>query len=366
MPYTAVRELTRVATRDTEQEWIDACRGRSVHEVERAVSGHAKGSRPSDPAEPDLATRTLSFEDIMPATIALLRQARQKAQEERGVHLTDNDLLAVVLGAFIEGNGVDAEQRAGRARFQIGMVLCERCDQGWQEGGGRRFAMEKADVDRAKCDAQYIGSLDGEPTRATQDVPPRVRRFVFRRDGGKCSLPGCRSAANLEIHHILPRSRGGSHDPAGLIQLCDSCHSAHHRGQIEISGTAKNLAVKRQYLFNPVEPVVAVEKHAHVGVTEACAHVGAADLRTDAVGHRAHAVEPRAHTEHAGATEDVGVAELRAEPDAHAIEPRADAVERRAHAVEPRAHLAVTEVRAHRCNPVWNEPRSGRKRSTHW
>jgi hypothetical protein len=24
----------------------------------------------------------------------------------------------------------------GRARFQIAVTVCERCDQGWQEGGG--------------------------------------------------------------------------------------------------------------------------------------------------------------------------------------------------------------------------------------
>jgi 5-methylcytosine-specific restriction endonuclease McrA len=269
MPYTAVRELTRVATRETEQEWIDACRGRTVHEVENAVSGHEKGSRPSDPAIPDLATRRLSFEEIKPTTIALLRQARQKAQDERGAHLSDDDLLALVLGAFIEGNGVTSPERAGRAKFQIAMVLCEQCDQGWQQGGGRRFAMEKGEVERAKCDAQYIGSLDGEPERATQDVPPRVRRFVFRRCGGRCSVPGCRSTRNLEIHHVRALSEGGSHDPANLILLCDSCHAAHHRGLIAISGTADDLTVKRKYEFEQTESdeprAPTDEPRAHVG-----------------------------------------------------------------------------------------------------
>ena len=28
-----------------------------------------------------------------------------------------------------------------------------------------------------------------------------------------------------EVHHILPLSRGGSHDDANLMALCKPCHS---------------------------------------------------------------------------------------------------------------------------------------------
>src|SRR6185503_19653498 len=45
---SAARELARVATPETEREWLDAAKGRSVREVERLVSGRARGDRPQD------------------------------------------------------------------------------------------------------------------------------------------------------------------------------------------------------------------------------------------------------------------------------------------------------------------------------
>ena len=57
------RELTRVATKETEQAWIDKTKEMNVRQVEQAVSGHAKGDLPEDPrreacAEDDVAERS--------------------------------------------------------------------------------------------------------------------------------------------------------------------------------------------------------------------------------------------------------------------------------------------------------------------
>ena len=53
--FSAVRELTRVATPSTEREWLEAAQGRTVREVEQLVSGHRPGSRPDD--APDLSAK---------------------------------------------------------------------------------------------------------------------------------------------------------------------------------------------------------------------------------------------------------------------------------------------------------------------
>lgn len=60
-------------------------------------------------------------------------------------------------------------------------------------------------------------------------------------------MPGCRSTRCLEIHHIVPRSLGGTNDPENLILNCDGCHTAHHRGLITIKGTASELVVSRRH-----------------------------------------------------------------------------------------------------------------------
>src|SRR5438270_2219665 len=76
LPFSAIRELTRVATAETEGMWLEAARGKTVHDVEQVVSGHRRGDLPSDPPDPDLKPRTVRFE-VLPETYALLRQVRQ-------------------------------------------------------------------------------------------------------------------------------------------------------------------------------------------------------------------------------------------------------------------------------------------------
>jgi hypothetical protein len=231
--FSAVRELTRVATRETERAWLEDARSKNLRQIEQAVAGRKRGDRPSDPADPELIATPIRF-DVRPATLALLRQAQQVLEAERGERLDDDGLIAALCNAVLGG------EETGRAKHQIQTTICEACKQGWQGGAGAKLPLDAADVARAECDAQRIGS-DREPGRAVQDVPPRVVRFVHRRDGGRCRVPGCRSSRYLEIHHIVPREAGGSHEPDNLVLLCDGHHRAAHEGTLALSGSATKL-----------------------------------------------------------------------------------------------------------------------------
>ena len=108
--------------------------------------------------------------------------------------------------------------------------MCEECGRGTRDGAGRVFDIEPHLVEAAWCDAQNIGRIthvDGKPAKATQTIPPSVRRFVTRRDHGRCRVDGCRSAKHLEVHHVVPRAEGGTHDPSLLALLCDLCRARH-------------------------------------------------------------------------------------------------------------------------------------------
>ena len=48
--WSAARELTRVATADSEQAWLEVAGGRNVRQIEEMVAGHAPGDLPHDPA----------------------------------------------------------------------------------------------------------------------------------------------------------------------------------------------------------------------------------------------------------------------------------------------------------------------------
>jgi len=269
LAFSAVRELTRVATPVTETAWREAATGKNLRQIEELVADHRPGDRPDDPPDPEARVRVVRFE-LSAETFALMRQARAVLDDEHGSHLPDDQFVATLCNAVLDG--APATEPTGRAKFQIAVTVCERCRQGWQDGAGAKLAIGPAATERAHCDAQHIGSIDGAtPERAYQDVPPSVARLVWRRDAGRCRVPGCRSARGLEIHHLVHRTDGGSHDALNLAVLCSACHLAHHRGVLTISGTADHLEVRRAVEPSPVSPV-----DAHVGtVANGNAHVGA-------------------------------------------------------------------------------------------
>ncbi len=236
--YSAVRELTRVATPETEDEWLDAADGKNVREIEELVAAHRVGDRPSDPKDERVRVHRFVLE-VSAETYAALRQARIVLDEEHGSRLDDNQLGAALAAAVLDGGGE-------RAPTQVAVTVCEKCKSGWQHGGGATVAISTAAVERAECDAVRVGSIDAdEPGRAVRDIPPATARLVRHRDRGRCRVPGCRSARGLELHHLVRRADGGSHDPSNLVLLCSSCHIAHHDGRLTITGTADALEVRR-------------------------------------------------------------------------------------------------------------------------
>lgn len=65
------------------------------------------------------------------------------------------------------------------------------------------------------------------------------RKRIARRDGCKCSVPGCTCRKNLHVHHIIFRSHGGTDIEMLCITLCESHHlRGVHDGYIIIEGTA--------------------------------------------------------------------------------------------------------------------------------
>ena len=67
------------------------------------------------------------------------------------------------------------------------------------------------------------------------------REKVLKRDGYTCQI--CGSKKNLEAHHIVPRSKGGTNLVENGITLCKECHRAVHEGKIRII-TANILSLK--------------------------------------------------------------------------------------------------------------------------
>ena len=76
------------------------------------------------------------------------------------------------------------------------------------------------------------------PQRASQTIPPAVRRAVLLRDRHCCQVPGCRHATFVDVHHLRAREAGGNHEPDNLLTLCGAHHRACHRGDLLIENGA--------------------------------------------------------------------------------------------------------------------------------
>ena len=105
----------------------------------------------------------------------------------------------------------------------------------WLASGTR---VGPATLERILCEGTVdVTALtaDGTPLAvgtSSTAIPPRTRRYVLHRDGGTCSIDGCRSSNRLQPHHVEPRSVDGDNDPDNLTTLCWYHHHVviHGRG----------------------------------------------------------------------------------------------------------------------------------------
>ena len=286
--FSAVRELTRVATAETEGEWLNAAREKTVREVEELVSGQRPGALPGDMPDSGARRHVLRF-DVSAEVLATFREAMTKIRRDAGEALDDDAALLLlarhVLGAARDGarDGASRDEAArdeGRSNYQIAMTVCEICRRGYQQAGAASLEVPPEVVAMACCDAQHIGRLGGaagvpqeaaaqmrteshvgadarigvgedfeqdvyvasdargrtKAPRAKQSIPPAIRRMVLRRDRGRCGVPGCRHTTYVDVHHLDPRSEGGAHDPENLLTLCSAHHRGIHRGELVVEG----------------------------------------------------------------------------------------------------------------------------------
>lgn len=55
-----------------------------------------------------------------------------------------------------------------------------------------------------------------------------IRRAVLERDRYKCCNNPTHVSQELHVHHVVPITRGGTHQLSNLITLCDDCHKKVH------------------------------------------------------------------------------------------------------------------------------------------
>lgn len=115
-------------------------------------------------------------------------------------------------------------------------------------------------VETAQFDIQKINNpeISGKEYQQGEQLGFwNVRAYVLFRDHHECQCCHGKSKDNvLNVHHIESRKTGGN-APNNLITLCETCHKAYHKGEIELKlkrGTnyrgAAFMGIMRKTLFS--------------------------------------------------------------------------------------------------------------------
>ncbi len=239
LPWTSVRELTRVATRQTESTWLDAIDGKTSTDVQQMVRGKTKGDLPGDPVDPKKLTYRIVLEDVSAEAFMMHQQAMTALANARGASVSHDDIARAYASAVLEPPAPTMGKRRA-PRYRIGITTCRDCKAAHRVGAGMEIRITPQQLEAALNDAEHVGDLERHepPRRTTKGVPKRTHDKVTMRDKDCCAVPGCRSRRNLAIHHLLMQSLGGRHEVWNLLLLCAGHHTLLHDGVLSISGRA--------------------------------------------------------------------------------------------------------------------------------
>jgi hypothetical protein len=162
LSWTATRELTRVATPETEESWLEAAEGQSVRQVEAMVSGLAPGDLPGAPRDRGNERRVLRFE-VSNATYAAFREAEKTLMKRTGQQLDDDELIGLVARELLAGSAIDSGD-SGRSSYQLAYVKCPDCKRMFGQAAGGLVEGETGHTCRT---TRHVGS--GRAGRAGRD-----------------------------------------------------------------------------------------------------------------------------------------------------------------------------------------------------
>jgi 5-methylcytosine-specific restriction endonuclease McrA len=237
--YTKAREIVKVADPDNENDWLDVAEQQSRRELEetvrrakreaksRSAPGQGALVDPVPASTPRAAVRTRIGFEMTPTQLAryesLLARIPGRADQA--------ELLLDMMEAYLDTDEI-APRGANPPRHQIHVHECPTCHKASVPTSRGEMELENTEAAAARCDA-----LVQEPgMRNTSTIPPRIRREVLARDRHRCRRKGCSHNRFLDIHHLVPRREGGTHDPANLVTLCASCHRLWHEKGGDLSG----------------------------------------------------------------------------------------------------------------------------------
>lgn len=224
LSYSKVRELTRVATPETEQRWCEVAPHLTAGQLAKLVAAGRRATRREDArqitgrsfrwATNDDGGITLAVQ--LPADIGahVVAAVREAAVIERGVPMAQSQADAFV------------ELVLGRSDVSVEVVAHVSEDGHAILDNGNPISAELAEC--LACDGAVttvIGTPDGPIEIDRKKAPNKWQRRFLQRRHPTCQFLGCHHAGTFDAHHVVERSKGGRTELGNLVRLC----WLHHR-----------------------------------------------------------------------------------------------------------------------------------------
>lgn len=153
--FSAVRELTRVATAENEHEFLTKAQGRTARDVERMVAGLRRGDSPEAGPDPKLIKKKI-FLEVSTEVWARYRRTRTEREKAYGQRLDDTEFLECLL----RDAAAPATGEVTKPAVQVAVTICKSCNKNFIAAGGQQVPIDDATAGWLTCDSMFIGDLE--------------------------------------------------------------------------------------------------------------------------------------------------------------------------------------------------------------
>lgn len=101
--------------------------------------------------------------------------------------------------------------------------ICEKCGEHFTSTKIRNGRLIHCD----KCKRKVVHYKDINNLTSIKDLSKRTITKVLTRANKGCSICGW-NESTCDIHHIVPKSKGGTNENSNLIVVCPNCHRIIH------------------------------------------------------------------------------------------------------------------------------------------
>jgi hypothetical protein len=255
--WAKLKQIARVATEETEKDWLDFARSHKPGELKAQVRDALKTNRKA-PRKDGRGLSNLQVNMVIPMSLEvqeIVRKALQKATDvmrevlaefsrEEGREPTLEEVVRFlsekVLATDLLGLVKDQSERE-RAIYDLLIHQCSDCKARLLHTEDGPIAISHKDGDEIERKARKVvinheDLVKGEALPVgevnDQQIPKGIELKRLALDRHCCAR--CGTHLNLHLHHVIFRSKRGPNEVWNLLTVCERDHACIHGGTLEV------------------------------------------------------------------------------------------------------------------------------------